>query len=290
LISRDKDGQNIKDVDKIAQAFLRLDDPCTVVLCGGEPFFQKNLIEVCSRISCKHYLEFVTNLSFDITDIINKIPPNRIINLSISLHIDERERTNGVPALISKIHSLKEHGYHYQLSQVLYPPVLSRYDSIFDQFSAEGITVYPKTFEGEYEGKRYPNSYTDTEKGQILSYILATNTDMVDVRHAADILMNAPPEGKLFSFKGQPCSSGYDDIVILQDGSVTRCWNTDFRSDPEVFKRNCLGNFFDGTFKWHKQIEPCTYDVCYCPLMGFECTKRANELLEKSPMVHEHRL
>ena len=273
-----RDSSRLTDVDRIARAFLSIPDVCTVVLCGGEPFHQRNLLKVCRRISEKHHLEFVTNLSYDITWFCDNIPAERVVNLSVSLHIDERERLNGIDKLLINLKILKEKGYHFQVSQVLYPTVLNRFEALSDMMANHGVTLFPKTFEGQYNGKYYPGAYTEAEKIKILEYIDRTNTTYEDVRHAKEILLQAPEEKKLFSFRGQLCTSGFDDIIVMQDGSVLRCWtNSDDEALPNAYHTNHLGNLFDGTFKWNGKIEPCSYNVCYCPLMGFECVKRAQE-------------
>ena len=275
---RKSQGQALGNVEGILKIFDSLEEEHMIVLGGGEPFYQKNFIELCEGLVKKHLLVVVTNLSYKIDKFCERIPADRVKGLAISLHYDERVRINGIEKFISKVHYLEDMGFPFQVSQVMYPPVMDRFEEIYNYFRDHGIKVYPKTFEGKYEDRPYPASYTEEEKEMLLKYLRETNEDVEDVRHSEEILFGYPMTGELTSFEGVPCSAGYDDVVIIDDGSAHRCWTIRPQyTKPEYDWINNLGNIYKGGIKKHKTVMPCTYKYCFCPQMGYDCTKRARE-------------
>ena len=263
-------SQNKKSPLGALETFNNLENSYLVVLGGGEPFFNPGFIPLCKELIKKHYLVIVTNLSCSLNKFCLEVDPERVNGLSISLHMEERERLGIVPGFIEKIHTLKEAGYPFEITQVMYPTILDRWDEIYHYFKREGIEIHPKTFEGKYNDIFYPKAYTDEDRKKINKYFKDTHTDKNDIKHSKEIMEGFDPDTGLTTFKGHPCCAGYDDFVVSEHGVVRRCWT----ESSEV-----VGNIYDGGFVAHSKPKPCDLDVCLCPQMGYDATSRAKEIL-----------
>lgn len=109
----------------------------------------------------------------------------------------------------------------------MYPSLLERFEDDFHFFDAHNFLVHVRRFRGFYEGKAYPEAYTDEERQFIAKYC-----DDATIKY---MLSNEPSYGKL-------TWSGVDFMIVDNQGNVGYC--DDFRPD-----RHSLGNVFDGTFR-----------------------------------------
>ena len=221
-----------------------------VFMTGGEPLLQPHFVELCKELTKKHFISIVTNLSTkNVYDFAEQVDPEKVGLIQCSLHIDERERLNLVKDFIDKYHHLRKHGFNVFASQITYPPILKRFDGIFELFKENGIIVRPKIFRGSYRLKCYPQGYTEKERRKILRYMLAEE----------------PYEHKFMygdlSFKGLPCKAGKEFVRIVYNGDVLRC-------DGETVK---MGNLFeDGEISLYKEPEKCSARICPCPYYGLK--------------------
>ena len=249
------------DLEIIKKSFMRL-DPSIIVITGGEPFLIKNFVEVCEIITKKHELIILTNLSHDVDPLqfCLRINPEKILEISISLHFLFREGTYEFGEFCYNIELLKKHKFPYRLSQIMTPEIIDGFPIIQNSINSK---IYPKTLEGIYNGKKYPTAYTEDERITLLEIIKQVNGEEPDVYMAKKILEGYSDKNEI-TFTGKLCSSGYDDIVIVEDGTIYQCWN---QLVP-------LGNFFEDGLLWWDEPQQCHYDWCACPQMGFEDTEK----------------
>jgi len=209
----------------------------TIGLTGGEPFMYPRFVDLCETLT-EHFCIYVdTNLSISrrVAEFAKRINPDRVDFLYISTHIAERERRNQVDDFIGNILLLQERGFNCRVSYVLQPSLISRFMKDHDYFREKGVTLMPKPFKGEFQGKRYPQAYTGEEK-KLLSEYNPCFQEEIPVKS-----------------RGIKCDAGRLFIRISPDGRVTRC----------VGDKTVLGHISKG-ITFDREAQPCQIDTCPC--------------------------
>ncbi len=86
------------------------------------------------------------------------------INASFHAHMVKRER------FLKQAIFLREHGIEVPVIYVMYPPLLEQFEDDFQFFDTHNFLVHVRRFRGMYEGKAYPEAYTDEERQFIAKY------------------------------------------------------------------------------------------------------------------------
>lgn len=211
---------------------------CTwsVRMTGGEPFIYPGINDICAELSKTHIIGIDTNLSVSskVREFAERIDPARVENLYVALHIEERERINGVDAFIRNARLLIDAGFAIIVNYVVHPLLEDRFHADVTFFASHGITITPRPFRGEFEGRRYPEAYGD---------------------RAQAIFANHPEQGKkvAFNFLGVPCTAGQTLLRMEPDGTIFRC-----PGDKTI-----LGNVLE-TVDLADGPEPCRKKRCPC--------------------------
>jgi len=247
------------NIEKIIEAFNRTGFVWLIHMSGGEPFFQPQFVELCKELTKKHYISIDTNLSPKkvVYDFADQIDPSRIVFVNCSLHIEERGRLNLVKEFIANYHYLKRYGFKATVNQVLYPPVLKRFDEVFEYLKENGIILRPLTFMGYYKFWRYPASYTEEERKRILKYF------EICEEFRATRAIPIPDRKFIYgdlSFKGSLCKAGKKFVAIYYDGDIMRCQSESFK----------IGNIFEGELNLFEEPRPCNVEICVCPFYGLK--------------------
>ena len=276
------------DIDALVRAFDQTGRVWQIEMSGGEPFLHPRFVELCQKLTQRHTLDITTNLSTDnVETFCKEVDPRRVASVHASLHILERERLHLKDDFIKKWHLLKEHGFQVHASQVMFPPILSRFAGIFDEFAKHGIVVRPKMFKGDYRGRSYPGGYTEDEKNVILSFDKrADETEnpewlLIKVRHKqyhrfVNFQCNKETLSGYLSFRGIPCAAGKEFVVIRFNGDVLRC-----DDDPRY-----LGNLFKGHLSYLKGTEACGGRICSCPHYGLALASGKPSVIAAARLRH----
>ncbi len=251
------------DAQMIVSSFNDSGKIWLVHMSGGEPFLHPDFIDLCKGLTEKHYISINTNLSRPLVyAFCDKIDPGRVSFVHCSLHITERDDQIFLDDFTEKVNALEHSGFIVQVTQVMWPPVVNRFEALFDLFRKRGILVRPKIFKGRYRGREYPQHYTGAEKETILNFMeLSADSDRQSGRTKGHI---NPDLDRLWidgyvSFKGMPCSAGSKFVKIDFYGNIKRC-----QSDPTN-----LGNIFQGRLELLEDAHPCKARICLCPYYGF---------------------
>ena len=211
-------------------------------MTGGEPFLYPDFVQVCRRLAEKHWIAVDTNMSLTdrIRDFARSIPPARVADLYVALHIEERERRGEVPAFIENVTLLKEHGFHVSVNYVIHPTLADRFPDDERFFRERGIRLIPRPFKGKYQGRDYPAGYDEKAKA---------------------LFSSKPSAGRkmVYNFQGVPCRAGRDLIRLEPDGTVLRCPG----------ERTALGNILSSVRLYDRPV-PC--GVSRCPCFGADYT------------------
>jgi MoaA/NifB/PqqE/SkfB family radical SAM enzyme len=158
--------RNIKpiQIEKMMAAFDRSGLTYRVSFTGGgEPFAVPNLVEACVEITRNHYISLNTNLVRDMQRFAQEVDPSKVVSIIASLHLRELERTKNIDRYIKNFVACRDAGMPIYATAVGIPsiiPDLPRYREIF---GAAGIEIGFATYMGPYDGKAYPDGYTDEE-------------------------------------------------------------------------------------------------------------------------------
>ncbi len=207
-----------------------------IELVGGEPFIYPNFIELVKKLSSIHLLKVTTNLSGDIEHFAETINPERV-NLDLNFHILFID----LETVIKKALILKKAGFKAGICYLAYPPQMHKIKNLSERFKKEGINFALAAFWGEYNGKKYPQAYTEEEKELMRPYL-------GDINRITYHLDAKSPKGRL-------CSAGYKYASIQADGNVVRCG---------PLGANSIGNIMDENFRLLENPLPCGSDVCPC--------------------------
>lgn len=250
----DKGGSWDKDRDKIVYPKLKRwievwEDiykrygSCEVHITGGEPFVYPLFLDLISNISKIHTLEIITNLSSDVNKIIKCVTADRV-RIGTTFHPE----FTSLEEFLKKHIILRSHGFETWANYVAYPPQLAKMPQYKKEFDKLNIPFNIQPFMGDYEGRKYPAGYTDSE----LSY-LKECYDNEDIVNKKTVEWKTGTENKNTS--GKPCRMGQMYAKIYPIGDAYRCCANNTKK---------LGNLIDGSFKLLDEALPCEDGLCYC--------------------------
>ncbi len=225
----------------IAECFNNTGLNWLIMLAGGEPFLMPKFLELSGELTRNHHLQISTNLTPDsVFKFPDYVSPEKVMVISASLHVPQREKVDPeFKKFIEKCLFLQQKGYRIVVNYVTWPPLLHRIEDDFNYLKSSGIqNMTAFTFLGNYNGKQYPEAYTE-DQIQLISKLAM-------YRREEDILRcNA-------KYKGIPCEAGHKYFTTDIEGNIYKC-----RSD--MVKH---GNLFDGSFKPASKDRKCRADYC----------------------------
>lgn len=229
---------------EVANCFNRLKRKSLLSLSGGEPFLYPDFVDLCKYLTeAGNYLSINTNLSIRglIKKFAEKIDPKYIKGIYASLHILERERLGlKIDDFIKDVVLLQNKKFPIIVYYVMYPPLFNRFEKDCNHLKKKGIKVLAlKIFKGIYQGKKYPDAYTEKERRKMINYRFN------DYPYTLSYL-----QGETYLTKGKLCWAGVKFFKVEVDGRVHRC-----PADEENF-----GNIFQGTFRPKNKPYPCKVD------------------------------
>lgn len=227
-----------------------------IIITGGEPFLHKNILEICERLTQKHYISLNTNLTSDkVIEFADRINPDKVLTINASIHYHVRIQRNIMDDYIAKFVYLQKKNFKIIGSYVVFPDTLYTFESHLMELRDKGLkNLSSKIFHGQYESKNYPADYTQVEIDLITKY-MSNEIEMSEYL-------------KYTNFKGLNCSTGLKMISMKPNGDIERCLS-DYTP---------LGNFFDGTYKPFLHDKKCNKDLCQCPYQGLLFTYKKKKL------------
>jgi len=209
---------------------------CHLMVTGGEPMLYPNFVELIAAISKWHTVKVTCQLSGDMFTFARKLNPERV-TLDMNFHPLETK----LEPFIRKVLYLYKYGFKGGVCYLAYPPNMDKIKYYDDEFKKHGIVMALAAFWGEYNGKKYPESYTKEEREMMLPYLGDLDRQKYHL------------EGR--KTKGKLCRAGQIYASIKADGTVTRC-------GPLSHKP--FGNIFDKDFKLFDKPMPCEAEICPC--------------------------
>ncbi len=231
--------------EKIADIFDSTGKDWLLLITGGEPFVYPDFNQICLLLSQKHHLQITTNLSSpDIYKFADTINPAKIFLISASFHYTERKRRNLVDDFIDKCKYLNAKGFTVLVNYIAHPESLPLMEEFLTTFKLMGISSFALALRGEYNGKKYPESYTENELELVKKYILDETIELSSAM------------GEL-NYYGRYCTAGQSYFFMNPQGEVSRC----------ATLQKPLGNLFEENMYFGNKLTPCIAKNCkdvYC--------------------------
>jgi MoaA/NifB/PqqE/SkfB family radical SAM enzyme len=219
----------IRTLDRTGKIFM-------IGFTGGEPFLVPNIIDACIELTKKHYILIDTNLTTDKVKLFaDKINPRRVAFILASLHIKELEKHNLVDRYVDNFIFCKKKGFNISAVEVAYPPLLKDIEMYRNFFRKKNLDFYFRPFYGDYEGRVYPEAYSEEE--------------------LRSFDMNKLGMEKFYHKQGEICNAGYNAAIISRTGNITPC--------SHITKS--MGNIYKHINFKNKQTI-CPFARCSCPL------------------------
>lgn len=238
-------------LDKLIRVWKRISDKYGeghIEIAGGEPFIYPEFFEFMDELLKYHTAGVMTNLSGDINRIFNVISPGRLHRLKIgaSFHPMFTEYEE----FLEKILELRKKDMSVGVLYLSYPPQIPKIPYYRKEFADNDINFSVSTFWGVYEGKEYPDSYTEEEL-KIINPALGNR-------------VGEKFQTKPFSTLGKKCNAGHLYGIIHPDGEVLPCGGGSWRG-----KNIIIGNIFDEDFILRDKPHICHSEYCPCNEWAF---------------------
>jgi len=153
----------------------RLQGTVPVTLQGGEPSLHPDFYEIINSLPNRIRIDILTNLSFDVEEMIRRVNPQRLrreapyASIRVSYHPGQVE----LKELLTKTRRLLAANFHVGIWAVLHPQHEEHILQVQRQARQEGIDFRTKEFLGFYQGKlygryRYPQACLRQSRRQVL--------------------------------------------------------------------------------------------------------------------------
>jgi MoaA/NifB/PqqE/SkfB family radical SAM enzyme len=209
-----------------------------ILLQGGEPSAHAWFFDLTPAVGEWHRFMVTTNLSWDVEKGIERFDPKRFeFSASFHPHYVEMEK------FLAKAKRLAGAGFPVGASIVAYPPIFDELPEYVRRFETERIEVGAIPFNGEYNGRRYPEAYAPEQKAWLRRRMHRASAERQ--------LDAASPRGRL-------CEAGVRYFRLYPNGDAFRCYPViPLGSKP-------LGNIRDEAFSLMERAAPCPADKCAC--------------------------
>lgn len=244
------------DITKLKKGLECLQGVWQIDITGGEPFLEKNFIEICQILTEKHFISINTNLSTsNIFDFAEKVPSEKCIYIHASVHIAEREKNDkGLKSFLEKIVFLQGKGFYPTAVYVTHPDLFGRIESDIAYLESNGVErVRIQVFRGWHDQKMYPLSFTQVQRAFLAT--LKANYPEFEVLNREH-----------FYFFRHYCYAGQRFFVMNRNGNIRRCTNVD---------KN-YGNLFEQSIRFDEKLKPCqqTSYLCLHECLAYSLDKK----------------
>lgn len=210
---------------------------------GGEPFMVPNLLDACREIVKKHFISFNSNMAHQSTGaFFEAIDPGRVLMVLASCHIKALERGHLVDRFAENYAICRRRGIPIRAEEVGHPSLIPEAQTYRDLFAAKEVDLHFGPFSGTFEGKPYPQSYTDGEL-EILGLDTGVRTHYVEHNARGGFL----------------CNAGYNAAVVRPNGDIFPC--------DHIHKR--MGNIYE-KIEFAENMVRCPVRFCTCPLYKYD--------------------
>ena len=156
--------------------------PIPITLQGGEPTVHPDFYEIINALPDRIRIDLLTNLSFDVDEMIQKVDPGRLrrkapyASIRVSYHPGQVE----INELLEKTHRLLDAGFSVGIWGVLHPDIAEHILEIQKRAQAEDIDFRTKEFLGFHNGKLHGQyKYSQACSTKIEQDVLCRTTELI---------------------------------------------------------------------------------------------------------------
>jgi organic radical activating enzyme len=202
-----------------------------IFVSGGEPGVYPNFYELIKVLSKNHFPEICTNLSWDVTKLIDTLTPKDFA-IAATFHPSYAK----FDEFFQKAVKVRDYLPDNQIYYVAFPNQIKDMPARSQKLAAQGIKLIPLPLRGD--GFALNN---EEEKKIIADLSPYKGTEKIDYQ-----LQNISPKGKL-------CRAGKDYAVIRVDSTIDRC---------SQYHTGEVGKITDLNFTLFDAPKECQKDFC----------------------------
>lgn len=218
---------------------------------AGEFFLDKTLVKGAADLSNQDNVasvNLITNLSFQYRqykEILRSYDQAKIAMVA-SYHPSE---IKDKPAWVDTAESMSK-DYDFSVVMVAFPPTMAELQEAYHEMRSRNIEVFIQPFIGVWEGKSYPESYTEEERAEIKQLMYS--------RHDYEFLLNLKKPGL--------CNAGYLSFFVSPLGLVYPCGMGHYKT--------ALGDLSKTSdIQLHSEALPCRFNKCQCDTENINTVK-----------------
>lgn len=143
---------------------------CRIDISGGEPTTYPDFFPLVKEISKMHRVRFNTNLSFNVKNFISEFSGVLAEQGEAALEVNPSFHPEMISLddILVKGTMLRESGFKVVVTYVAYPPHLRNIKNIKETIESHNMYFIIQPFRGAYRGEKYPDAYTDKERGILM--------------------------------------------------------------------------------------------------------------------------
>lgn len=207
------------------------------VISGGETFLFPDFVDLLSLLTNEgHWISVDTNLSFDIGEVLKSVLPERVVMFSCAYHPEAEKKTEEKNLFLKRVTDLADNGFRVTIPYVMHPRRFADYAIAKKEFADLGFHITPQPCRTQYQGKTYPQDYTDDQRRVIYGDQMR------------------PHLFELPSYLGKICKAGHSLVRIMPDGKVYRCPGS----------QDLLGDIAEGRLDLFPEPVACDKQACSC--------------------------
>lgn len=253
-ITRSMSSLNETVVEKTINLINNSKKKFIINICGGEPFYIKNIIQIIKDLTKKSDLIIGTNLICNnINEFANSINIERIPFMLASYHYKYLNNQQRIRFFKHFLY-LQNKGFNIVFGIIYHPSDdIENVKYIIQDAKQKGVKfITLKTFIGEYKNKTFPDNYSRKHISFIKKYAL--------LEQEINIAKNK------FHLYKKNCIAGLNYFHITPKGDILDC-DVNRKKITNILN---LTNFEDLTSKG--QLTFCKQKMCYClgPLLNIQ--------------------
>ena len=203
--------------------------PDVLDITGGEPWLQPGFIEMLDGLDDRIQIAITTNATKDLTEFVQRIRPEKICSMTLSLHPTQRMSRE---TFIGKCQLLKGRGFPITVNFVAWPEqmwLIPMYKEIFEKLGIRfHVDPYAATPYGLFE-------FSEHEKDFLRQYVTGDRSYWFGEVEKYAVL----------------CSGGYDHLNVQPNGDAFRCIR------DKILNRDKVGNILDSDFSLYPVWTRC---------------------------------